>query len=144
MLNTDQVWSDPSPVLEVCKAYRIVTPWDYAVQADLYLRTWNYATRLVEVCTPGLISYRVCYMPDEGGYLDYDPQTQKFFLTPSSPAIRDVAAKVADSHSANWSYAAEFTFSDGLKRSIATVVKTDPPGSDPAPMGSKGGIKIDF
>jgi hypothetical protein len=144
LTNSDQMWQADDSMPEGFTVCRIITPWDYAVQADQLLRTKNYATCLIEVCTPGLTAYRVCYMPAEGGYLDYDLRNKKFLLIPSGASIREIAAKVAASRSENWAYASEFTFTHGLKRSIATVVKTDPPGYGPAPLGASGGIKIDF
>jgi len=51
----------------------------------------------------------------------------------SGATIREIAPKVADSFAANWTFAQEFTFDyeTYLKRRVFTVVKTDPPMTDP-------------
>jgi hypothetical protein len=54
-------------------------------------------------------------------------------LVRSSPAIRAIATKIADSFEAHWTFASEFTYSykTSVKKIVMTVVETDPPGTDP-------------
>ena len=44
-----------------------------------------------------------------------------------------MANKVADSFDSNWTFASEFTYTykEGVKRAVMTVVKTEPPEMDP-------------
>jgi hypothetical protein len=117
---------------------------DYAILADLVLKPKGYDTRLISVRMPGMVAHVVCYVTQEKGYLDYNNRVYYFKIEHAGPTIRQIATKVSKSFSANWTSASEFTYSGGLKRLVATVVKTDPPERDPAPVKSRQEIKIDF
>lgn len=107
---------------------------DYAVLADHVLSQRGYHTRLVRVEMIGKnVGHAVCYIDDDRVYLDYNNRRYFFTLTRSGARLREIAAKVADSLKANWIFAQEFTFDykTFIKRSVFTVVKTDPPESDP-------------
>lgn len=107
---------------------------DYAVLADHVLSQKGYQTRLIRVEMTGKnVGHAVCYVTDDGVYLDYNNRHYFFNLVRSEPSIRKIATKVADSLDANWTFAQEFTFDYDtfIKRAVYTVVKTDPPSTDP-------------
>ena len=108
---------------------------DYAVLADYVLHRRGYGTRLIRVEMVGKnVGNAVCYVTESRAYLDYNNRKFMFNLERSGPTIREIAAKVADSFEANWTFAQEFTF-DGYtqyrRHTVFTVVKTDPPATDP-------------
>ena len=107
---------------------------DYAVLADYVLKPRGYDTRLIRVEMVGKnTGHAVCYVTQNRAYLDYNNRKYFFTLAHSGPTIREIATKVADSFEANWTFAQEFTFDyeTYLKRAFFTVVKTDPPTTDP-------------
>lgn len=106
---------------------------DYAVLADYVLRRHGFNTRLIHVRVVGKIAHAVCYVQQNRAYLDYNNRRVFFTLTRSGPTIREIAEKVADSLESNWTSASEFTFDYQQNRKYfgATVVKTDPPETDP-------------
>jgi hypothetical protein len=108
---------------------------DYAVLADYVLKRKGFKTRLIRIEMVGKnMGHAVCYVMERRAYLDYNNRAYFFKLQRSDPRIREVATKVAESFDANWTFAQEFTF-EGYKtyriHATATVVKTDPPDSDP-------------
>jgi hypothetical protein len=118
---------------------------DYAVLADRVLKPRGFGTRLIQVKLAGQIDHAVCYVNEARAYLDYNNRAVFFTLARSGDSLRSIASKVADSLEANWTSAFEFEFIGGKKELVATVVKTAPPESDPAP-GQKAGnaVKVDF
>jgi hypothetical protein len=107
---------------------------DYAVMADYVLSRDGYATRMIRVEMIGKnMGHAVCFVTEGGAYLDYNNRSYFLKLTRSGSRIRDIASKVADSFDSNWTFASEFTYTykEGVKRAVMTVVKTDPPGMDP-------------
>jgi hypothetical protein len=121
---------DPAIFLESRKGDCI----DYAVMADYVLRHDGYRTRLIRIAMVGKnIGHAVCYVTQDSAYLDYNNRKYFIKLQRSSPRLRDIAARVADSFDANWSFATEFTYTykEDVKRAVMTVVKTDPPDTDP-------------
>jgi hypothetical protein len=107
---------------------------DYAVLADHVLSRKGYQTRLIRVEMTGKnVGHAVCYVTEDQVYLDYNNRHYFFNLVRSDPSIRKIATKVADSLDANWTFAQEFTFDYDtyIKRAVHTVVKTDPPSTDP-------------
>jgi hypothetical protein len=107
---------------------------DYAVLADYVLRRNNFKTRLVRVEMVGKnMGHAVCYVTQDRAYLDYNNRHYLFVLQKSGMRLREIADKVADSFDANWTFAQEFTFSykTFVKHAVMTVVKTDPPATDP-------------
>jgi hypothetical protein len=123
------------------KFYRIYMPDGYAVVADQVLKPQGYNTRLVAVRLAALNAYVVCYVTEEGIYLDYNDQTFIVKTQQSGPSIREIATTVSTVLGQNWTSASEFSVTDGLKQILATVVETDSPLSDP-PLGSSGGVSI--
>lgn len=117
---------------------------DYAVLADSILRPRGYATRLVFIRMPGLISHVVCYVSQDKAYLDYNNRIYPIRLERSGPGLRDIATRVAQSFGANWTSATEFIYlGNNLKRFGETVAKTDPPAGT-APERKSPPIRIDF
>ena len=107
---------------------------DYAVMADYVLKRDGYGTRLVRVEMVGKnMGHAICYVTESAAYLDYNNRRYFLKLAHSGPRLREIASKVADSFEANWTFASEFTYTykEGVKRSVMTVVKTDPPDIDP-------------
>lgn len=107
---------------------------DYAVLADYVLKPRGYETRLIRVEMIGAnMGHAVCYVTDDRVYLDYNNRKYFLNLARSGESLREIAAKVADSFEANWTFASEFTYNyqEGVKRAVFTVVKTDPPARDP-------------
>ena len=107
---------------------------DYAVMADYVLRRDGFATRLIRVEMVGKnMGHAVCYVTENHAFLDYN--NRKYFskLTRSGMRLREIATLVADTFNANWTFASEFTYNynDSVKRIVMTVVKTDPPDTDP-------------
>jgi hypothetical protein len=135
---------DPEPGVGGRRYYRAVMPYDYPVLADLVLKPKGYGTRLVAVRMAATDAHSICYVPEEGGYLRYQPNKGSLQLAGSGPTIRELAGHVADSLTENWTSASEFIYTNGTKLLVATVVKTDPPASDPSPGGTSTGIIIDF
>jgi hypothetical protein len=119
-------------------------PYDYAILADQVLKPKGYPTRLIAVRMPGLAYQAVCYVTPEKAYLQYDERTYYMNLEGSGPTIREIATRVSSSLKENWTSASEFTYTDGVKQMLATVVKTDPPESDPAPGTTGRRITIGF
>jgi hypothetical protein len=127
---------DPEVFLETRRGDCI----DYAVMADHVLKRDGYGTRLIRVEMVGKnMGHAICFVKEDSAYLDYN--NRKFFLKlqRSGSRLREIATRVADSFEANWTFASEFTYTykDDVKRPIMTVVKTDPPESDPDAHGSQ-------
>ena len=94
---------------------------DYAVLADFVLSKHGLGTRLVHVRLTGRVAHAVCYVAENGAYLDYN--NRKFFVTleRSKPDLRAIANKVADSLSSSWTTASEFTYSYETRRKTMTA-----------------------
>ena len=94
---------------------------DYAVLADFVLSKHGLGTRLVHVRLSGRVAHAVCYVTEGKAYLDYN--NRKFFVTlkRSGPDLRTIANKVADSLSASWTTASEFTYSYETRRKTLTA-----------------------
>ncbi len=126
---------DPEVFLETRKGDCI----DYAVMADHVLRKDGFGTRLIRVEMIGKnMGHAICFVKEDSAYLDYN--NRKFFikLQKSGSRLREIATRVADSFDANWTFASEFTYSyrEDTKRAVMTVVKTDPPDTDPDAPGN--------
>jgi hypothetical protein len=106
---------------------------DYAILADYVLRRNNYHTRLIFIRLVGRVAHAICYVDESRAYLDYNNRV--FFLTLErcGPHLREIADHVGDYVRANWTSASEFTYTyeEDRKHFTTTVVKTDPPASDP-------------
>ena len=107
---------------------------DYAVMAYYVLSQDNYSVRMIRVEMVGKnMGHAVCYVKESKAYLDYNNRKYFFKLRHSGRRLRDIATDVADSFNANWTFASEFTYTykEDVKRAVMTVVKTDPPDTDP-------------
>jgi hypothetical protein len=133
--------SSPATNSGAMKFYRIFMPYGYAVVADQVLKPQGFNTRLIAVRLAALNAYIVCYVTEEGIYLDYNDETFIVKTQQSGPSIRQVATTVSTVLGQNWTSASEFTVTNDLKQILATVVQTDPPLSDP-PLGTAGGVSI--
>jgi hypothetical protein len=94
---------------------------DYAVLADFVLSKRGLGTRLVHVRLAGRVAHAVCYVTESKAYLDYN--NRKFFVTleRTGPDLREIANAVADSLSASWTTASEFTYSYETRRKTMTA-----------------------
>jgi hypothetical protein len=107
---------------------------DYTVMAHYVLKQDNYSTRMIRVEMVGKnMGHAVCYVNESKAYLDYNNRKYFFKLKHSGRRLREIATDVADSFDANWTFASEFTYTykEDVKRAVMTVVKTDPPDTDP-------------
>ena len=105
---------------------------DYSVLADHVLSKHGYKTRLIHVRLTGRVAPAVCYVEESRAYLDFNNRNVFFTLTRSSPDLREIASKVAQSLEASWTTASEFTYAYATRRKtmIATVSQTG--GAAPA------------
>jgi len=106
---------------------------DYAILADYVLSRKGYETRLIRVVMVGAMPHDVCYVTQTKSYLDYNNRVYFINLQRSDRRIREIATRVADSFSANWTSASVYTYNykEDIKHMKLTVVKTDPPDEDP-------------
>lgn|GEM_PF-865915 len=121
---------------------------DYAVLADHILPAHGYETRLVHVRLAGQIAHAVCFITEDGVYLDFNNRNVFFSVARSSPDLRTIAEKVARSLNANWTSASEFVFSYETEHKVvtATVARTADPSLDPAPRkasAADSGFQVD-
>jgi hypothetical protein len=105
---------------------------DFAILAATVLKEKGYTPRLIAVRMPKIV-HVVCYVEETRSYLDYNNRAYLKRTIRSSGEIHDIAAKVAKSYNAKWASASEFTFEDGVKRLVATVVE----GKQPPLSGEK-------
>jgi hypothetical protein len=121
---------DPDVFLETRRGDCI----DYAVMADYVLKQDGFTTRLIRVEMVGKnMGHAVCYVNQSTAYLDYNNRKYLFKLKHAGRRLREIATDVANSFDANWTFASEFTYTykEDVKRAVLTVVKTDPPDTDP-------------
>jgi hypothetical protein len=124
--------------------YRVVMPYDYAILADLILKPQGYGTRLIDVRMAGTDVHTICYVPQEAGFLRYQPEKGTFRMTSSGSTVRALADQLSASCTENWTTASEFIYTNGTKELVATVAKTDSPQASPVPGTSGDWIVIDF
>ena len=101
---------------------------DYGTLAAAVLRERGYTPRLVTVRMRKVV-HVVCYIEESGAYLDYNLRRKKTRLVKCDPSLEAIATSVANSYRANWSSASEFTYSQGVKRLVNTVL----PGKSKSP-----------
>jgi hypothetical protein len=94
---------------------------DFSTLAAALLRERGYTPRLITVRMPG-VTHVVCYIEETKSYLDYN--NRGFFdrMVNSGPGIDAIAESVARSYKMNWASASEFTYEDGMKRLVQTVM----------------------
>ena len=96
---------------------------DYAILASQVLRKHGYSPRLITVRMPKVV-HVVCYIPEVNAYLDYNARASASGVVPSGSTIAEIARSVARSYGAKWSSASEFTFEQGAKRLVKTVLES--------------------
>lgn len=94
---------------------------DYATLAAAVLSQKGYTPRLITVRMPNLV-HVVCYIEETKSYLDYNNRGYASRTVSCGSSIEEIAGKVAKSSNLRWSSASEFTFGDGMKRLVKTVV----------------------
>lgn len=125
--------------------FRAVMPYNYAVLADKVLKEKGYQTRLIVARLPGESLHDVCYVGQDGAYIDCSEEHYILALNSSGETIREIADDYSDYVKMNWTSASEFIFTNGVRQLISTVVKTDPPTSDPPLTNSQtSSIVVDF
>lgn len=95
---------------------------DYSTLAAMVLKEKGYTPRLIAVRMPG-VTHVVCYIEETGSYLDYNARGYFSRTVSSSREIEAIARNVAKSYGAKWFSASEFTYGDGVKRLVHTVVE---------------------
>lgn len=115
---------------------------DYAVLADYVLTKHGQKTRLIHIRLAGRVAHAVCYVEDNGAYLDYNNRSVFFTLTKSDPSLREIATKVARSLEVNWTTASEFTYSYATQRKtmISTISQT---GAEAPTPGKSSPFHVD-
>jgi hypothetical protein len=72
----------------------------------------------------------VCYVAQEGAYLDYDQANHTVKLQQCGPTIREIADKIASTLGQDWTSASEFAIAeDGERFLLETIL----PIVDPLP-----------
>ena len=139
-------WLYPSSATSYLNQYfRVVMPYNYAVLADKVLKTKGFHTRLIVIRLPGETVHDVCYVNEDKAYIDCSEDRFILALNHSGETIREIADDYSAYVNMNWTSASEFTYTNGGRQLIATVVKTDPPSSDPPLASSQtSGIEVDF
>jgi hypothetical protein len=117
---------------------------DYATLAALLLGEKGYHPHLIAVRMPGLV-HVVCYIEEIKGFLDFNAREYVARTVSCKPGLDQIAKKVAKTFEANWTSATEFSFKDGLKRHIKTVVETAPYTPLANSVGTnEPSVKMDF
>lgn len=106
---------------------------DYAILGDYVLSRKGFATHLIHVHLVGRGAHDICYVVQEGCYLDYNLRLYFRNTQHSGRSLREIANRVADSFNANWTTVSVYTYTyqEDVKHLTMTVVKTEPPSDDP-------------
>ena len=94
---------------------------DFSTLAAAVLREKGYTTRLITVRMPG-VTHVVCYVEETESYLDYNNRSYFDRTVAAKPQIEAIAQSVAKSYKLDWISATEFSFDDGAKRLVQTVL----------------------
>jgi len=94
---------------------------DFSTLAASVLAAKGFTPRLITVRMPG-VSHVVCYIEETGSYLDYNNRGYPDRTVASKPKIESIAESVARSYELKWTSASEFTYEDGVKRLVRTVI----------------------
>ncbi len=94
---------------------------DFATLAAAVLSKHGYTPRLVAIRMKGE-THVVCYVPEVEGYLDYNFRGDSHPVIPCSPALPEIAKKVAQSFGRDWIATYEFTFRGGVKRLVDNIL----------------------
>ncbi len=82
---------------------------DFATVAAEILSAKGYTPRMIAIRMKGE-THVVCYIDEEGGYLDYNTRKDAHPLVPCSPDITAIATKVAAGFRRDWVATYEFTY----------------------------------
>jgi hypothetical protein len=104
---------------------------DYAVLAAEVLGEKGYTARLIAVRLKREV-HVVCYIEETGSYLDYNLRRSRVKVARTDGSYRDIANRVARSFKCSWSSVSEFTYENGTKRLVQTVLddKRRRPGTE--------------
>jgi hypothetical protein len=118
---------------------------DFATLAATILGEKGYTTHLISVRMANE-THVVCYVEETKCYLDYNIRGCLFRTVSSDGSLNNIARKVAKSFDAKWTSAAEFTYAQGVKHLVNTLladgVHTNPSVQFAAVSTST--IKVDF
>lgn len=138
-------WLSPSGATSYLNQYfRVVMPYNYAVLADKVLRSKGFHTRLIAIRLPGETVHEVCYVTEDQAYIDCSEDSFILALNHSGDTIREIADDYSAYVNMNWTSASEFTYTNGGRQLIETVVKTDPSSSEPLASPQTSSIEVDF
>jgi hypothetical protein len=93
---------------------------DFSTLAAAVLREKGYTPRLITVRMPG-VTHVVCYIEETKSYLDYNNRGVERMVS-SGSEIEAIAESVAKSYRLSWTSASEFTYEEGAKRLVQTVL----------------------
>jgi hypothetical protein len=94
---------------------------DYATLAADVLRRSGYTPRLIAVRMKGE-THVVCYITETKSYLDYNCRKDDKKTVACSSAIKEIARKVSQSFGRDWVATYQFTFSEGVKRLVQSII----------------------
>jgi hypothetical protein len=96
---------------------------DYATLAAAVLSERGYTPRLITVRMPNLV-HVVCYIEETHSYLDYNHRSYFTRTVSCGSSIEEIARKVAKASKLPWISASEFTYEEGTKRLVKTVLES--------------------
>jgi hypothetical protein len=94
---------------------------DYSTLADSELTARGYRTRLISVRLRNVV-HVVCYVAEANGYLDYNLRAKRTGLVSCGSSLNEIADSVSKSMNASWHSVSEFTYADGVKRLVSTML----------------------
>jgi hypothetical protein len=97
---------------------------DYSTLAADILGRNGYTTRLIAVRMKGE-THVVCYVNETKSYLDYNYRKDDKKTIPCSSSIKEIARKVAQSFNRDWVATYQFTFSQGVKRLVQSIISNN-------------------
>lgn len=127
-----ETFADPNPPDGLLRIYRIQMPFDYPVLANEVLTAQGFHTRLYSVSMAGADDYIVCYIEEEGAYLEHNTSKNTVKLVACGQAINEIADNVAATLQQTWTSISEFIIAeDGSKIVLDTIVPIIDPPLDP-------------
>jgi hypothetical protein len=103
---------------------------DYATLAADVLKQKGYTPHLITVRMPKIV-HVVCYIEETKSYLDFNKRNEAACTVSTDGSLADIAQQVARSYKTAWTSVSEFTFDDGTKRLVTTLVKNAPAHKEP-------------
>ena len=103
---------------------------DYATLAADVLSKHGYTPRLIAIRMKGE-THVVCYINETRSYLVYNCRKDDKKTVPCDSSIKEIARKVAKSFGRDWVATYQFTFSEGVKRLVQSII--------PNPSANKAG-----